>query len=358
MSLNKRQSMDALDYSPDLEERLAEPLEEKYVQLLDKALLLEKWPIAQLVSIFERETPEHKILRHQILRHLEQRKLKRKPASVFGFTGTPGAGKSTLVGELCSELLEQRNELSIAVVAIDPSSHQSGGSLLGDRTRMRFPIQDKRIYFRSQASHQDLGGMGRMTFQITRFLRNLFDIIIIETVGIGQSEIEIEKLSDHTLLVMQPLAGDQVQFIKAGIMEIPDSFIVNKCDEEALAKQSLHRLKASLKLTKLATESGHEDNSPSVFMTSAIKKKGTQELSQHLIDLHENQTSDFEKRFSKVSQYFLEKAVRQDFGLFGTNILRDSTPDNNAHQSSHSYPSNYELHELAFRKSLSGLIKR
>lgn len=306
--------------------------------LIEKALKLEKWPLAQLVSIFERHTEANLIKRHQIQRELTQHP-KAKSGCVFGFTGTPGAGKSSLIGALCLNLLEQAPDLSIAVVAIDPSSQASGGALLGDRTRTQFPAQDKRIFFRSQASHLDLGGMGKTTYSVVRLLKKLFDIVIIETVGIGQSEIEVQRLADHTILVMQPLAGDQVQFMKAGIMEVPDTFVINKCDEDKLAKKSLHLLKASLKLAKIYVHNNADNDTEQqdIFMCSATKLRGINELACKL--LTQAQTGE-RKNANDQAQYFLDKAIRQSYGELGVKILA-------RHKSTAMPTSSYEALELS-----------
>lgn len=284
--------------------------------MIERATRLEKWPLARLISLFETSTPKAKQERHNVIDLLNKRpdQLK-KSGLVLGITGTPGAGKSSLIGEVCLNMLQQNPQLSIAVLAVDPSSQRSGGSLLGDRTRTNFPVNDKRLFFRSQASDLDLGGVGKKTYQVTRLLRHLFDIIIIETVGIGQSEIEVEQLSDHTCLILQPFAGDQVQFMKAGIMEVPDTFVVNKCDEDSLAKKSYHLLKSSLKLVNISLD---QSDAPAkeIFLTSALKQKGIDELARFLLTLH----SDLSTRKNKDEQeiYYLRKWVQQEFGRFGT----------------------------------------
>lgn len=298
------------------------------VEQITKAKDLEKWPIAQLISIFERNTTENFVTRHQIISHLEKDDANCKQGMVLGVTGTPGAGKSSLIGELCLTLLQQRPDLSIAVLAIDPSSHESGGALLGDRTRTIFPVKDKRLFFRSQASQQDLGGMSKQTFHVTRLLRKLFDLIIIETVGIGQSEIEVQKLSDHTCLVMQPLAGDQVQFMKAGIMEVPDTFIINKCDEDSLAKKSLHLLKSSLKLASIYVENAGDKQQARVkdiFLTSATKRKGITELAHHVLAHRDQSTGD--ELLAKQEDYFLHKWIKQAYGEFGEGVYEHFSDD-------------------------------
>ncbi len=294
-------------------------------QQCDRALALEKWPIAQLVSQFEKDTTEAAASREAILTYLESQK--GTTATILGITGTPGAGKSSLIGQLCMQLLNQDDQRSVAVVAVDPSSQLSGGALLGDRTRTQFPINEKRLYFRSQASALDLGGMGRKTFQVVRLLRKIFDLVIIETVGIGQSEIEVDRLSDHTLLVMQPLAGDQVQFMKAGIMEVPDTFVINKCDEDTLAKRSYHLLRSSLKLANIYVNEEREQTTP-IFLTSATKHKGIQELADHIVNIMCAARSSEE--FEQVEKAFLGKWVKDAYGNYGVSVMERYLQNNAA----------------------------
>ena len=338
--MNKNQSKQAQKTSAEVLIEKAETklisdmnqdISSELITLLEQAKNLEKWPIAQLISIFERNTEENFVTRHQIVNYLNKHTEKfDKQALVLGVTGSPGAGKSSLIGETCLKLLELKPDISIAVLAIDPSSHESGGALLGDRTRTIFPIKDNRLFFRSQASQQDLGGLSKQTFHVSRLLRKLFDIIIIETVGIGQNEIEIQKLSDHTCLVMQPLAGDQVQFMKAGIMEVPNTFIINKCDEDALAKKSLHLLRSSLKLAQIyvhdsATGSTESQSQRSIFLTSAIKRKGLDELANYILDVSQHAVST--EIVKQQETYFLNKWIRQAYGEFGASIYEHLNGD-------------------------------
>lgn len=317
-------------------------------EMIERATRLEKWPLARLISLFETDTEKAKQARHNVINALKKRpESNMKSGLVLGITGTPGAGKSSLIGEVCLNMLQQNPELSIAVLAVDPSSQRSGGSLLGDRTRTNFPVNDNRLFFRSQASDLDLGGVGKKTYQVTRLLRHLFDIIIIETVGIGQSEIEVEQLSDHTCLILQPFAGDQVQFMKAGIMEVPDTFIVNKCDEDSLAKKSYHLLKSSLKLVNISLDQGR-DSTKKIFLTSALKQKGIDELTRFLLKLQ----ADFSIRKSPQQQesYYLRKWVQQAFGRFGTEKY-DAIPHNDLWLNS-----SYEEKERLIFKDLQSVI--
>jgi len=152
---------------------------------------------------------------------------------LIGITGPPGAGKSTLLASLIKELLNQSPQFQIAVLAVDPTSPFTKGSLLGDRLRMTEHFNDNRVYIRSLATRGALGGLAAKTVEITDVLRAAkFDFIFVETVGVGQSEVEIASLADTTVVVLVPEAGDDIQALKAGIMEIADIFVINKSDRE------------------------------------------------------------------------------------------------------------------------------
>jgi LAO/AO transport system kinase len=149
-------------------------------------------------------------------------------AQVIGLTGPPGVGKSTLAGALISAYRAMGE--TIAVIAIDPSSKQSGGALLGDRTRLRTDPDDSGIFVRSMAARDQLGGLAEITFAAMVLMRALYDIVLIETVGVGQSETDIALAADTVVFCVQPGSGDALQFMKAGIVEIPDIVVVTKGD--------------------------------------------------------------------------------------------------------------------------------
>jgi len=213
------------------------------------AVDLDTRSIGRLITLFEDPRPEAAGKRALALSLLEKEG-RSETGILLGITGTPGAGKSTLIGELAPRLIAKQIRARVAVLATDPASEISGGALLGDRTRVRFPPEEKRLFFRSQSSNRELGGLSPSAFQVCRLLARLFDYVLLETVGIGQSELEISRLADRIYLVLQPLGGDQVQFMKAGIMEIPDVFILNKCDQEDLALQSKLALQSSLSFSR------------------------------------------------------------------------------------------------------------
>jgi len=296
------------------------PLEQAWVEKLTQARSLKKWPLAKLISLFESKLPESATTRQAIHHHIRNNPDQfSRQATILGFTGTPGAGKSSLIAELCRRLLAMDTHITIAVLAIDPSSQVSGGSILGDRTRMHYGKKEERLFFRSQASNLELGGVTEATFQACRVLRHLFDFIIIETVGIGQNEIDIQYMTDHTFLVMQPLAGDQIQFMKCGIMEIPDSFIVNKCDEEKLARSSYHMLRSSLKQAKLVDLHADDDYKQSakdhIFLTSALKGKGIDELANHVL------ATNPIRPWQQAETFYLKKSIQRRYGEFGLALI-------------------------------------
>lgn len=173
-------------------------------------------------------------------------------AHLIGVTGSPGVGKSTLVDALVEQI--RKADLKVAVLAIDPSSPFTGGAILGDRIRMQEHTLDKNVYIRSMANRGHAGGVAMATYDAVRMLEAFgFDVVIIETVGVGQSELAIAQTADTTVLVLMPGSGDDIQAIKSGIMEIGDIFVVNKGDLPG-ANKSATEIIASLELAKLPTE--------------------------------------------------------------------------------------------------------
>lgn len=278
--------------------------------LVEGSAALDKWSLGRLIRLFEDSRPEGVAARLAAMAAMDERNLARH-AAILGFTGTPGAGKSTLLGEIATRLVASR-DVSAALIAIDPTSHRSGGSLLGDRTRVRFPLEEKRLFFRSQASELELGGIGRATYQVVRVLERLFDVVFVETVGIGQSEIEVERLVDRLYLVLQPMAGDQVQFMKAGIMEVPHVFVLNKSDNPE-ARKSFYALRASVDFARPG-----EDEPPAIIRTSATTGEGLDDL---LADITSHLHPAGKQHAARRDIYFFEKWVRDEFGRLGLRKL-------------------------------------
>lgn len=187
------------------------------------------------------------------------------PQPVIGVTGPPGAGKSTLISGLI-EVIRERGE-TVAVLAVDPSSPVTGGAILGDRIRMQSHIDDEGVYVRSMATRGHLGGLAPATREAVAVLGAAgFDRVIVETVGVGQSEVEIMELADVVVLVVGPAWGDQVQADKAGIVEIADVFVVNKGDRPGASE-----------VTRALRETG-DARDVEVLMTTATNGDGVVEL--------------------------------------------------------------------------------
>jgi len=194
-------------------------------------------------------------------------------ATVTGITGPPGAGKSTLVNVIINNLLAKGQK--VAVLAIDPTSPFNFGSLLGDRIRMASHFNHPDVFIRSLATRGSLGGLSAKTIEMTDVLRAAgFDQILIETVGVGQSEVEIAGLADKTFVVLVPEAGDEIQNIKSGLMEIADAFIINKADRDG-ADLFINNLKKIIKQKP--------DEQPPVFRSVASKNEGIDAITQALL---------------------------------------------------------------------------
>jgi LAO/AO transport system kinase len=193
-------------------------------------------------------------------------------ARVVGLTGAPGAGKSTLVDQLAREY--RRQERTVGIIAVDPTSPYTGGAILGDRIRMQAHHADPGIFIRSMATRGNLGGLARATTDVATALdASGKDMVLIETVGVGQDEIDIVRLADVTIVILVPGMGDDVQTIKAGIMEIADIFVINKSDREGA-----DRVEREIRsMQSLAMRS--DQWTPPIVKTVATEAKGISDLS-------------------------------------------------------------------------------
>jgi LAO/AO transport system kinase len=243
-------------------------------QLLSELQKGDTKSLARCISLVENEAEGYEELMKSLrLNH---------SAKLIGVTGPPGAGKSTLVDCLIGELV--KNEFKVGILCIDPSSPFNLGALLGDRIRMSEWYQHPDVFIRSLATRGALGGLHPKIIEITDLLREAgFDYIIVETVGVGQSEVEIAGLADTTLVVLVPEAGDEIQTMKAGVMEIADIFVVNKSDRPG-AEQFVRNLNLML------SPSIRKDHAEiPVIKTIASQKSGLKELMQAIqkLQLHE-----------------------------------------------------------------------
>ena len=199
-----------------------------------------------VLNLVESRAPRDREAVRALLSSLSPAALGREPAGhVVGVTGPPGAGKSSLLSELCREWRARGR--SVAVLAVDPSSRRSGGSLLGDRARIAFDPEDRGLFIRSTAAGDRLGGLAPATRAAAQALAVAFDVVVIETVGVGQSETEVGEVADTVAVIVQPGSGDVLQFLKSGIMEIPDVLVVTKADLGDIATRARRDLNAALR---------------------------------------------------------------------------------------------------------------
>ena len=197
------------------------------------------------------------------------------PGHVIGVTGPPGAGKSMLLSALLKRWRERAS--SVAILAVDPSSRLSGGALLGDRARIEFDPADRGVFIRSTSAGERLGGLAWPTRAAAHALAYAFDVVVIETVGVGQAETEIADAADTVVVVVQPGGGDVLQFYKAGIMEIPDILVVTKSDLGKIAERTRRDVSAALRSLGSAS-------TPVIAVSSLAPRRGVEELIAALED--------------------------------------------------------------------------
>ena len=232
------------------------------------------------------------------------------PGHVVGVTGPPGAGKSTLLSALVAGWRARGR--SVAVLAVDPSSKRSGGALLGDRARIRFDPADRAVFIRSMAAGERLGGLAPATRAAAHALAAAFDVVVVETVGVGQSETEVAEVADTVAVVVQPGSGDVLQFLKSGIMEIPDVLVVTKADLGDVAVRARRDLHAALRSL------GARDTA--VVAVSAVPPaRGVDELLDAL-DAHRARTDVAARRLRNRRRHALADFV-EEHGARGLRAL-------------------------------------
>ncbi|MCE5201413.1 MAG: methylmalonyl Co-A mutase-associated GTPase MeaB [Synergistaceae bacterium] len=255
--------------------------------------------IGRLISLIEADSPIAKDIMKQVYPRTGK-------TQVIGITGSPGAGKSTFVDRLISQFKSDGKK--IGVIAIDPSSPFTGGAILGDRLRMQSHTLDSGVFIRSMGSRGHLGGISRATHEAALILDSCgFDVVLIETVGVGQSEVDIIKIADTVCLVLVPGMGDDVQIMKAGIMEIADVFVINKADKDGADKVASD---VQLMLKML----GEKDWIPPVCLVSSQKNTGVGEakeaLDRHWDYLHSTEEGK-RRRYSQLEME-VEDVLREE----------------------------------------------
>jgi LAO/AO transport system kinase len=257
---------------------------------------------APALNLIETRTPDGRAQTRDLLAEVSPAALGGEaPAHLVGITGPPGAGKSTLLSALVKEWRTRGK--TVAVLAVDPSSKRSGGSLLGDRARIDHDSRDDGILIRSTAAGTMLGGLAPPTREAAQALAAAFDVVVVETVGVGQSETDVADLCDTVAVIVQPGSGDVLQFLKAGIMEVPDVLVVTKADLEQIALRARRDLAAALRAI------GARDT-PVIAVSSIPPPTGIDELADAL-DAH-RASADVDasriraRRLAALSEFVLE----------------------------------------------------
>lgn len=252
--------------------------------------------LAKAITLIESQKEDHKKLALQLLSKIKNK----NRAAILGISGTPGVGKSTFIETFGLELIARGKK--IAALAVDPSSGVTGGSILGDKTRMQ--ELSTKAFIRPSPSGKTLGGVALKTREAILLCESFgFDYILIETVGVGQSEAQIASLVDHFILLMQPGAGDDLQAIKRGILEHADSIIVNKADGDLIKKANITKAQLESSLDILRQKDIH------IHLVSALKKQGISEFVDDLFK--EVETKTFFARRESQEKIWIEKILEE-----------------------------------------------
>ncbi len=247
----------------------------------------------------------------KVIKKLDEMHSKAK-SHVVGITGSPGVGKSSLIDKFIQYL--RKNDKSVGVIAVDPSSRQTGGALLGDRTRFILDPNDNNIFVRSMASKNYLGGISELTYPTMIAMRSIFDYILVETVGVGQSEVFIKDISDTVILCIQPGSGDTIQFMKSGIFEIPDIVLVTKSDIEKLSNITFADLKSSQSFFE-----NKSDENIEILKISSHKNIGFDELYNSILKrwnfLKEGKLILKNRKIQDLK--WIERSIIDEFGMNG-----------------------------------------
>ncbi len=233
---------------------------------------------------------------------------------VIGITGPPGVGKSTLVAALIERFRDAGE--TVGVIAVDPSSRRRGGALLGDRTRILHDPEDKGLFVRSMAAREQLGGLAALTMPALVLMRAVFDRLIVETVGVGQSETTIGDVADTVVFAAQPASGDSLQFMKAGIVEVPHLVVVTKADMGGPAERAARELEAALALAE-----PEDDWSVAIRLVAAPEGRGIAELVSDL-DAHRAQIPDLAGRRREQAGLWLQRQMHDLYGRRGLGQLQ------------------------------------
>jgi LAO/AO transport system kinase len=280
--------------------------------LADRLLRGDRAAISEALNLVDDRRPSRRAAALELLDRLA-RQVPARATRRVGITGAPGVGKSTLLDVLVREL--RGRDQTVGIIAVDPSSQRTGGALLGDRFRLQSSARDSGVFLRSMAARRRLGGLADATYAGTTIMATAFDWVFVETVGVGQSEADVAPLVDTLVFVAQPGAGDLLQFMKAGILELPDIFLVNKADLGPEAERTASELKAGLGLGERADDAWE---SP-VLLASARDGQGVKELvnslEAHRRHLEGGRGLEESKRRGQLA--YLIESLESRYGSFG-----------------------------------------
>lgn len=293
--------------NPNLKAQLSNRKKIDLDEIIQKIMAGDRVYLSKAITLIESKNPKHQALAQQILKACMSKAGK---SLRIGITGSPGVGKSTFIEYFGSHLIEQGHQ--VAVLAIDPSSQISRGSILGDKTRMGELAKQAKAFIRPSPAGESLGGVARKTRETIILCEAAgFDRILIETVGVGQSEIAVHSMTDFFLLLLLPGAGDELQGIKRGIVEMADMIAVNKADGDRL--QLAQQAKRAY-LNALHLFPPKESNwIPPVDLCSAYEKRGIETISEHIHAFFKqvNKNGFFKKNRQQQARYWLHESIQQ-----------------------------------------------
>jgi len=277
--------------------------------LAEKIIARDRRALSRAITLVESRREDHRAQAADLLDLLRGQS---SQAIRIGLSGTPGVGKSTFIESFGMMLIDQG--LRVAVLAVDPSSARSGGSILGDKTRMDRLSREKNAFIRPSPSQSHLGGVARRTREAIELCEAAgFDVVLIETVGVGQSETVVAEMSDLFILLMAPAGGDELQGVKRGIMEMADMILVNKADGDLkpAAMRTCADYSGALRLLRLRPQD--PDGFPKAVTVSALEEQGLKDAWDEMTKLTDwrREQGHFDSRRAEQQRYWFEEEVRQ-----------------------------------------------